>query len=214
MKHIAPAVTKGAYSYEAYRTLISQLLEQNKTTGDNHSEAMLHYTHLNETRMNRLDKKTVLLPETLEAIKAIDHPLIWLTITEAWCGDAAQVVPVFQLMADQNPAITHKLILRDEHLDIIDAYLTNGGRSIPKILILDGNTNAVLAHWGPRPKHVQEMVMRSKAEAQQATNDEERKTKVFEDVKVAVQKWYNKDKTASIQREFLTTLKAAMEVVG
>lgn len=206
MTHIPAEVIEKATTYHTYRDLISQLLSENKTTGNNHSEAMLHYTHLNTVRMNRLDKKTELSADSLQLISQIKSPQIWLTITEAWCGDAAQILPVIQKMADQSDKARQLLILRDENPEIMDAFLTNGSRSIPIVIIIDETTREILGSWGPRPIVPQEMVVQAKSEML-SSEEESLKKQIFDDVKVATQKWYAKDKTMSIQSEFTGILK-------
>lgn len=201
MNQLPSDTLQQSITYDQYRKMIDALLAQQKTTGDNHSDAMLHYTQLNVARMNRLDKKTVLLPETIELVQQIKRPQIWLVLTEAWCGDAAQIIPVIQKMAEINPHIQHQLILRDEHPAIMDAFLTNGARSIPKVIILDAATYEVIGSWGPRPTHPQQLVLEAKAAAI-ASPDEATKKMVLDHSKIAIQKWYAKDKTRSIQQEF------------
>ena len=59
----------------------------------------------------------------------------WLVLTEAWCGDAAQSLPIINKMAEVSDNITLRLILRDENLDVMDQFLQNGrSRSIPKLI--------------------------------------------------------------------------------
>ena len=137
MKNIPATILEQSYTYNDYRQLIDDLFDQHKTTGGDHSEAMLNYTKQNLARMNRLDKKSRLTDETLAQLAKINTPVIWLVITEGWCGDAAQIVPVLEHMAKANSHIQLRFILRDKNLPIIDAFLTNGARSIPKILVLD-----------------------------------------------------------------------------
>lgn len=205
MKKISREIVNQAMTYEAYRQLTDELLSRGKTTGGNHSEAMIHYTQLNVARMNRLDKTTRLLESAKEQLQNTRRPMIWLTLTEAWCGDAAQVIPVLQKMADASELVELRLILRDEHPDIMDAFLTNGGRSIPKVILLDAQTLEVLGAWGPRPAEVQEMVMTAKADLDVLT-DKEAKKKRYQELTAAAQKWYAKDKTRSIQEEFVAAL--------
>ncbi|MCB9053027.1 MAG: thioredoxin family protein [Lewinellaceae bacterium] len=206
MKKISSEVVRQSLTYEAYRQLTDELLAQGKTTGENHSEAMIHYTQLNVARMNRLDKTTRLLENVQEQLRHLNQPMIWLTLTEAWCGDAAQIIPVLQKMADVSEHIELRLILRDEHPGIMDAFLTNGGRSIPKVILLDARTLEVLGSWGPRPAEVQEMVMAARADLSAMTDKEEKKIRYLE-LTAATQKWYARDKTRSIQQEFLTALR-------
>lgn len=184
-------------SYAEYREMISSLLEQGKTTGPNQSEAYIHYTMMNQARMKRLDKTTKLLTSSRDSVKKVEADQIWLIITEAWCGDAAQVIPVIEQIASESEKVETCYVLRDEHLDLMDLFLTNGGRSIPKILVIDKSTREVFTHWGPRPEEVQAMVEVRKGEEH---------PEPYMEFAVKVQKWYAKDKTQSIQVEFSTAL--------
>ena len=195
--------------YDAYRRLTSELLAEGKTTGENHSDAMINYTQMNETRMNRLDKTTKLTEEAKEALAGINRPLIWLTLTEAWCGDAAQILPVLEHLANASSGSKLRLILRDEHPDIMNAFLTNGGKSIPKVIILDAESHKVLGSWGPRPEAVQQMVMEAKADLEHIDDKTEKKAR-YQILLKETQKWYAKDKTRRIQHEFMAALQESV----
>ncbi len=172
-----------------YIELIEKLLEQNKTTGDNHSEAMLHYTRMNQKRLKRWLDKGILTPETVKTIAKIKEKQHWTVITEGWCGDAAHSIGFIDKMAELNPNITVEYILRDENLDIIDQYLTNGGRSIPKLVAKDEKGND-LFDWGPRPKYIQEKYLGWRSE------------KIpYDEIVIELQKLYNKDKGETLQNE-------------
>ncbi len=201
MKYIAQSVLDNAYTYGTYRQLIDDLFAQNKTTGEDHSEAMLHYTKLNLSRMNRLDRKSRLTEATIEQLDKIERPVTWLVITEGWCGDAAQIVPVLNHMALGNENITLRFILRDKNEAVIDAFLTNNARSIPKIIVLDTVTREVLNSWGPRPAEVQKMVMDAKAEGL-ATDDLDLRKQISTNAAEQLHLWYARDKTKAIQNEF------------
>lgn len=194
---ISREVIDRALSYEQYRNMIDSLYAEGKTTGENHSESKLHYTKMNVFRMRRLDKQIELDSELVEKLMSIDRSLIWLVLTEAWCGDAAQLVPLMHRMAQMNPNISLKLILRDENLDIMDEFLTNGkSRSIPKLICLDAKTLTVLGDWGPRPVKAQELFDTVKSMPDTPS----------EEAKEQLHKWYADDKTKSSQKEFLLTL--------
>ncbi|MFN7119220.1 MAG: thioredoxin family protein [Saprospiraceae bacterium] len=202
MNTIPQAILDSAMTYTAYRQLTDELLAQNKTTGLNQSEALLHYTKLNVTRMNRLDKTTVLTADTLEKLADITEPQIWLVLTEAWCGDAAQVVPVMNKLAEANPNIILRFILRDENPAVMDAFLTNGTRSIPKLIAINPDTLEVFATWGPRPQVLQDILMPQLQEIKQIQDPELRKQRMDE-WKTLAQSWYNKDKTQNTQADLL-----------
>ena len=207
MTHIDWHNLAGRYTYTEFREHMGQLLSEGKTTGPDQSPAMIHYTELNEARMRRLDKRSRVTEESMKALEDIKRPQVWLSLTEAWCGDAAQIVPVLEQLAEAHPLIDHYLILRDEHLDIMDAFLTNGARSIPITVVLDKETNEVLGHWGPRPSELQNKVMEAKAASLAAPTPEERR-EIREQAKVEAQKWYARDKTRSTQNEILQTVGA------
>ena len=202
MKSIPTAIVEQSWTYAAYRDLIDQLLLEGKTTGPNHSEAMLEYTRLNVSRMKRLDKTARLTEESREIVSKIDRSITWLVITEGWCGDAAQIVPVLQKLADQKENIQLRLILRDENLEVMDAFLTNGARSIPKIVFVDTNTLEVLGDWGPRPEAAQVMVMNTKEELKKI-NAEDIRAQRYKESQQELHTWYARDKNRSTQAEFL-----------
>ncbi|MCS6822410.1 MAG: thioredoxin family protein [Microscillaceae bacterium] len=187
---ITQAVLQQAMSYKDYLRLTMELLAQNRTTGENQSEFMINYTRQNLERMQRIDNEIDLLDSTKQILAQINTQWIWLVITEPWCGDAAQIVPILEKMATFCPFISHKIILRDLHLPIIDAYLTNGGRSIPKLICLDAATLHEVGNWGPRPAEVQKIVEELKT----------KQTPLKEAVKI-VHAWYDNDRTVCTQTE-------------
>ena len=195
---ITPNIIDEAMDYAEYREMIDELLENGKTTGSNHSDDMIHYTKMNVRRMSRLDKQVELSDSLKQALDSLDEDWIWLVLTEAWCGDAAQNVPALAKMADQSENIELKLILRDQHLDIMDEYLTNGGRSIPKLVCLDADTLEEIGTWGPRPDKVQEKAMKWKEDSEISKEEWAEK----------LHKWYAKDKTQLLQQEFEKLIKS------
>ncbi|MDZ7721207.1 MAG: thioredoxin family protein [Balneolaceae bacterium] len=194
---ISRDVIENAYTYDEYRELVDNLLEKNKTTGENHSDSMLHYTKMNVHRMNRLDRRTELKEELVEKLEQLDRSLTWLILTEGWCGDAGQIIPVVQKMADQTKMIQTRFILRDEHLEIMDQFLTNGrARSIPKLICLDSKTLDLLGEWGPRPDEAQKLFEDLKDNDEYSSREKAEK----------LHKWYADDKTASVQDEFIALI--------
>lgn len=84
-----------------------------------------------------------------------------LAITEHWCGDAMINNPVIRRVAEAGD-LDIRAVFRDADTDLIDRYLTNGGRSIPKYLLLN-DAGKVLGTWGPRATQIQEYVMNLRA---------------------------------------------------
>ncbi|ALW84449.1 hypothetical protein AUC43_04720 [Hymenobacter sedentarius] len=189
-------VLNGAYSYASYRQLIDELMAQNRTTGTTQTEELTQYARLNMQRMQRLDKTIQLLPELQAVLEQLARPYEWVVITEGWCGDAAQIVPVLEAVAQASGGkLTTRYVLRDENLDLIDRYLTNGSRSIPKLVVLHADKLTEAATWGPRPEPAHELFVRLKQE--QVSH---------EDFVTQLHGWYAKDRTLSTQRELLALL--------
>lgn len=203
MKKITREIIEKAWTYDDYRAKVDELFAQGKTTGDNHSDAMMNYTKLNIFRMKRLDKTTRLTEKSITQIQKQNRKITWLVITEAWCGDAAQIIPVLNKLAKENDNIDLRLILRDENLEIMDQFLTNGTRSIPIVIVLDSENLEVLNSWGPRPAEVQNMVMEAKSNA---INNPENSQEIWDEAKKNAQIWYTKDKSKTIQEEILEML--------
>ena len=178
-------------SYGGYIALIDGLLAEGKTTGPNQSEAMFNYGKLNRQRMQRIGKTAVLGEAVKAKANGNERPMIWLVITEGWCGDAAQNIPVIEKIANESPLIETRYILRDENPELMDAYLTNGARSIPKLIALDGETLAELGTWGPRPKAAMDYFYEMRDAGLE-------KPVMMENL----QRWYIEDKNRSIQAEF------------
>lgn len=180
-------------TYAEYIKLIDDLLIDGKTTGENQSEAMFNYGKLNRQRMRRLEK-TVQLNESLKAqAQTVNRKMIWLIITEGWCGDAAQNIPIIEKIAAESENIETRYVLRDENLELMDAYLTNNARSIPKLIALDAETLEEIGTWGPRPQAAMIYFHELKEQGME-------KPQIMENI----QRWYNQDKEQSLQTEFAT----------
>ena len=178
-------------TYADYIRLIDRLLDEGKTTGPIQSDAMLNYARLNRRRMQRLDKTAELNDCVRSAAKLLDRKMIWLTITEGWCGDAAQNIPFIEKIASESGNIQTRYILRDENLELIDRFLTGGARSIPKLIALDADTLEVLWTWGARPAAAHRYFLEMKGSGLE-------KSEISENL----QRWYNEDKGRSLQDEF------------
>lgn len=185
-----------AMSYTNYRDLVNNLAENGKTTGENQSEALVDYTQLNNRRMKRWDKTLKISTEIQERISNIDKKLSFLVLTESWCGDASPSLPVMNKIAELNSNIEFKIVLRDENLDLMNLFLTNGGMSIPKLIVIDNDQEKVIADWGPRPSIATKMVEDYKAEHGSLSAA----------FKQDLQVWYNKDKGQNILQDIVSLL--------
>lgn len=186
-----------AMSYPNYRALVDEHVKLGTSTGPNQTEALSNYTMLNQRRMKRLDKTTKISKEDQETLASFDKDITWLVLTESWCGDAAQTMPVMHKMAEMsNGNIALKVVLRDENLELMNEFLYNGGRSIPKLIAIDNTTNKIIGDWGPRPSIATKMV-----------NDyKEEHGKLTPEFKQDLQVWYNKDKGQNTIEDLLAFL--------
>ncbi len=184
--------------FEDYLKAFEDVVETNIKLPEEKQIHNFKYYPLNLQRTQRILKQYIATDELLEAINTLDKPLHWLVITEPWCGDASQIVPVIaNIAAASEGKIQLHLVYRDENLELIDQYLTNSGRAIPKLLQLDEEYN-FLAHWGPRPVAAQQLVMSLKE--QNVEHDE---------LATIVHKWYAENKAADISTELLALIKEA-----
>ncbi len=200
MKTVIAKALMNSFSYNDYRKIISDLLIEGKSSGDNQSEDLTHYSSLNETRMHRLDKTITISYENVTKLQALKNNYIWLVISEGWCGDAAQLVPIFNKMDAVSDKIEMKIVFRDENADLMNLFLTNGNKAIPKLIILDKKTLNVEGNWGPRPKGAISLI----------ENYKEKFGKIDENAKTELQLWYLHDKGISTQNE-ITELLLAIE---
>lgn len=197
-EHLSNAIT-----YTQYMELIDRLLAENKTTGNNHSEEMVEYTRMNMHRMYRMGKTALLDDELVQLLMSVENKMTWVVLTEAWCGDAAQNLPAIAKIAAASPLIELKLLLRDENPEIMDAYLTNGTRSIPKLIALDAETLQALGTWGPRPEPAQQLVQEAK----------ENKLP-FKEMAEKLHHWYAKDRSRTLQQEFKCLLRSLAKLTA
>ena len=185
-----------AISYAEYRTLVAQLAEEGKSTGPEQTEALINYTQLNDRRMKRWDKTLKFNEEAVARILKINNKITWLVLTESWCGDASPSLPVMYKITELNPNISLKIILRDENVDLMNRFLTNGGMSIPKLIAIDDISGEVIGDWGPRSTAATKLVEDYKAEHGQLTAE----------FKQDLQVWYNKDKGQSVLKDLTRLL--------
>jgi thiol-disulfide isomerase/thioredoxin len=185
---------EGTMDYAAYRKLIDTLHEAGKVTGPNQTPELLEYSKLNVHRMDRWDKHASFSDNTVQALQGLDKNLDILVITEGWCGDAAQIVPVIEKLSKLSNKIRTHYILRDENLEIMDMFLTNGkSRSIPIFVIIENGQ--VLGKFGPRPAPAQELIDQLKAE-----------NAGMDVIKEKLHLWYARDKHKAIEEEFVAVL--------
>ena len=193
MKNTIQQTLLNSFSYSEYRKKVTELIAEGKSTGHEQSNDLLHYSELNEARMNRLEKTIAIVDEVKAKLENLDKKYIWLVLAEGWCGDAAQILPVIYKMDEVADKVELKIALRDDNDALMQHFLTNGGKAIPKLIVLDAETLEVIADWGPRPLGAKQLILEYKA-----THGI-----VDETAKIELQKWYLHDKGNSVQNEII-----------
>ena len=200
------AALADARPYANYREHLTELLAEGRTPGPNQGQVYLDAAHINQSRMDRLDRRPRLTDELAGLLAERCGPqspeLLFLVLTEGWCGDAAQTVPVMHWVAGAAPAISMALLLRHRHPDLMAHFLTDGAESIPKLIVVNPATHEVLADWGPRPAPAQEIAMRYKRAPEPKPD--------YDKYQKELHTWYARDKTRTTQAE----LRALLAAVG
>lgn len=181
-------------TWNEYTSLFEKILNLDYSDAPYDNPEYVNYVKMNQSRSNRWLKADVLNEELVKKIEAIDSPQEWIMITEPWCGDAAHNVPVIAMLSEKNPLIDFKIELRDNGANMIDSYLTNGGKSIPKLIVRDKDGKDHFT-WGPRPEACQQIYYDFKKTDLPVLEKHKR-----------IQTWYSKDKCASVQEELLALL--------
>lgn len=197
MENIILNSLKTAQSYSEYKEMILKLIKEGKSTGGNQNDSLYNYTKLNNQRMKRLDKQTKLSDIAFTKAKKIQKDFTWLVLTESWCGDAAQTLPVINKFAEANEKIDLKVVLRDENEALMNQFLTNGSKSIPKLIVLDNTSNKVVGSWGPRSEMASKMV----------SDYKNKHGKIDDQFKIDLQNWYNEDRGSNIEKELVDLIK-------
>lgn len=184
-------------TYNDFVAQTKEFANTGKTSGSDQAENLIYFTKLNASRMRRIFKTTSLKQELVEYLASSNRQYLWRVFTETWCGDAAQSLPVLEKIAEAADNIELEIHFRDEHPALFDEYLTNGSKSIPKLVAFDKDSGEELGTWGPRPAVLQAMVMSNK----------ETQLKSHEELVEDIQRWYNDDKGNLIQTEILQALR-------
>jgi len=181
------------YSYPDYlKKIEDQLFDLNQLGDEN---GMAKYYSMNLKRIDRLNKTFELTEQQKEQLKSIVPDFKLLVISEGWCGDAAQSMPIVNVIM-QELGVEQKIVLRDENPELMNAYLTDGAKSIPMFIGVNAEGKEVF-HFGPRPAAGMEMLVKHKENPEIYTADEFHKD---------LQVWYNQDKGESTFKELLAVI--------
>ncbi len=94
-------------------------------------------------------------PEAISLLRSINSQRV-LVITEPWCGDSLAFLPVLLKMGDINGNWDIRIALRSENEDLMNRFLTKGGKAIPVFLFMKPDYS-LMFRWGPRPASAQKL---------------------------------------------------------
>ena len=194
---ITSSILAQTISWSEYYAIAKGYVENEPKPELYQNPKMLRYTAENIQRIDDILKNINIESKLYNALSAVNTDLIWLVLTEPWCGDASQVVPVLYTIASCSEHISFCILQSDAHPKVMDAYLTDGSRSIPKLICLRADTMEEVGTWGPRPSLLQKIVLENKDNPDLSFGAKVR----------MVHQWYTDDKTASIQHEFIDLTK-------
>ncbi len=194
MSIITKQTIANTLSFDEYLKLTEDIINSPTPAEVYKDEKLMRFTKENYERMNRLKSFTNIESKLYNELQKLNESWTWIVITEPWCGDASQIVPVLNLISQSNNKIAFRILLRDTNLDVMDAYLTNGGRAIPKLICVNSETLEEIGVWGPRPAVLQDIVLANK------------ELSLGEKVKL-IHAWYDENKTLAIQEEFIDLIK-------
>ena len=184
-------IQNNSLTYKQFMNLTNNEVQNTDANSLNDAEKTLfEYKKLNLQRSRRIEKYYSVNDELKSMIQNIKQIQTWVIFTENWCGDSAQNLPYIAAFAKINPLINLKIILRDSNLDVMDQYLTNGTRSILKLIVFDEIWNE-LFEWGPRPNAAKELM-------EQMKKDSLSKTEKYEKLHL----WYGRNRGKDIEKEF------------
>ena len=137
-----------------------------------------------------------LAEELVAAARSVPGGWHLVALSEDWCGDAVNTLPVISRLADA-AGWDLRVLSRDENPDLMDAHLTNGrSRSIPVVIVYDEKFHEV-GWWGPRPSEIQAWV-----------TDEGLSLRSPERYRV-LRRWYARDRGRTTLRELLDVFPTA-----
>lgn len=184
-------------SFQEYLQLTQNIIESKEPPPPYDAPKMMKYTIENMERMKKVLHTLSIDQKLYNLLHHNKRSMVWVVLTEPWCGDASQIVPALAAFAEINANISFKILLSDTHTQIMDRYLTNGSRSIPKLVCIDEKSWKEIGVWGPRPQNLQQIVLEQKNNPNLSFGEKVRQ----------IHAWYEENKTRDIQLEFIELLK-------
>ena len=178
-----------------FSTYLKEMEEKvrNKNAGKI-SHTKLKITELNFHRIMRILRNYQISEDLQRLLQTFSSTQYWLVLSEHWCGDSAQTLPYIVKIAESHPLIQLKLLYRDQNPMLIDLYLTNNTRSIPKLIAFSESGDELFL-WGPRPKEAADLFYREKEAGL-------KKDEILNKLHL----WYGRNRGKAIEKEFLAIL--------
>lgn len=180
-------------TFDEYYDQVNTFVSEGKTSGENQTEDLIEFTRVNQRRMKKWKKIYKSSSDWLKAVQDLNRKEEWILLTESWCGDAAQNISQINNMVEATDKLELKILYRDDNLELMDQFLTNGGRAIPKLIRLDAETKEVIGSWGPRVKNAQNIVIEGKKNGSNYAEE--------------LHSWYAKNKSIDLENEFIDLIK-------
>lgn len=197
-------LSKNGLSYSQYIELTKDIISNPDRPKNYQDEKMLQYTKDNLGRMEKIATTLNIDSKLYNEMQQTKVKQIWVCITEPWCGDASQIVPGLFLIASCSPNVDFKILLRDSNAEVMDNYLTNGGKSIPKLVVLKADSLEEISNWGPRPASIQKIVEEKKNDTSMSFGDKVR----------MIHGWYEQNNSYDLQEEFITIVKGWKKTIN
>jgi hypothetical protein len=136
-------------------------------------------------------------------VRARELPGTWklLALTEDWCGDAVNALPILARLVERVPTFELRLLGRDANPDLMDSHLTGTSRSIPIVMVFD-ESMAEVGWWGPRPFALQRWFLDGGIRLE---NGERYKQ---------IRSWYARDRGRTILDEILSIAENGLRISG
>ena len=192
MSSIAFEYIHRSMDYETYKEAFFNIAHASKEGMTDKEREMLAYYQLNWARSSRVEKVYSCSETAQSILQSMKSKQQWIVITEGWCGDSAQSLPIIASIAQASQGtIELYIVSRDQFPELLEQYRTNGSLSIPKLIACDMNGEE-LWNWGPRPASAQELF-------DALRNDHIEKQGIY----AALHGFYAKDKGHSIETEII-----------
>jgi Thioredoxin len=185
-----------SFSYQQYKSTFEAIIMRSEKNIEASEKEMHNYYTLNWARSKRVEKVYTMSDNAKSVLSGLTIKQKWIVITEAWCGDSSQSLPILAALAEyRSDIIDFRICSRDLYPELLELYKTNGSMGIPKLIAIDSN-GIELFTWGTRPIKAQEVFDALK-------HDNQEKSKIYE----AVHLWYAKDKGQTVEIEIVSLLK-------